>query len=122
MKPVEAIKISPRLQIQNTGEDGFNGYIHHPLLKRPMVFQTSCGGGWEHVSVSFTNRCPTWDEMCMVKDIFWDGDETVIQYHPSKENHVNYHPHCLHLWKPIGIDFPVQPSIFVGPNKGGDKP
>lgn len=29
--------------------------------------------GWEHVSVSIENkRCPSWPEMCVVKDLFWD--------------------------------------------------
>ena len=30
--------------------------------------------GWEHVSVSLPDRCPTWEEMCRVKDLFWDAD------------------------------------------------
>ena len=27
--------------------------------------------GWEHVSVSLADRCPTWREMAWVKDLFW---------------------------------------------------
>lgn len=27
--------------------------------------------GWDHVSVSLPNRCPTWEEMCKVKDLFF---------------------------------------------------
>jgi hypothetical protein len=30
----------------------------------------SDGEGWEHVSVSLANRCPTWDEMCFIKGVF----------------------------------------------------
>src|SRR5262245_54586743 len=26
---------------------------------------------WDHVSVSLSHRCPTWDEMCWVKDLFF---------------------------------------------------
>ena len=29
----------------------------------------SIGHGWEHVSVSLDHRCPSWAEMCLVKDI-----------------------------------------------------
>ena len=60
----------------------------------------SDGAGWDHVSVSCKRRCPTWDEMCWVKRLWFDDRETVIQYHPSSENYVNHHPFCLHLWRP----------------------
>lgn len=40
---------------------------------------------WEHVSVSpyRKKRIPTWEEMCFIKDIFWDPEETVIQCQPD---------------------------------------
>ncbi len=70
-------------------------------------------GGWEHVSVSTATRCPTWDEMCRIKDLFWTEDEAVLQFHPPKSEYVNNHQFCLHLWKP---PYPVvlPPSILVG--------
>lgn len=70
---------------------------------------------WEHVSVSTEIRCPTWEEMAWVKDIFWSEDEAVVQFHPPKSAHVNYHPFCLHLWRPIGVDIALPPTIAVGP-------
>lgn len=39
---------------------------------------------WEHVSVSLAHRCPSWEEMCFVKSLFWKEEETVIQFHPKK--------------------------------------
>lgn len=42
--------------------------------------------GWEHVSVSVRHRTPNWTEMCWVKDLFWEDDETVIQFHPRKSD------------------------------------
>ena len=77
----------------------------------------SDGEGWEHVSVSTDRRCPNWDEMCFVKDLFWCDDECVVQFHPPKAEYVNYHPNCLHLWKPVGLDVQMPPSILVGPKK-----
>ena len=65
---------------------------------------------WEHVSVSYPNRCPTWEEMCFVKDIFWGEDETVVQFHPPKKNYVNVAKYCLHLWKPTHIEIPLPPK------------
>jgi hypothetical protein len=70
---------------------------------------------WEHVSVSTEVRCPTWDEMCIVKESFWDDEEVVMQLHPAKRDYVNHHPHCLHLWKPLGQDIPQPDAILVGP-------
>ena len=75
------------------------------------------GGDWEHISVSVKNRYPNWEEMCLAKDLFWDEDETVIQYHPAKENYVDQHPYCLHLWKPKKEKIPLPPSIYVGIKK-----
>lgn len=74
----------------------------------------SSGFGWEHVSVSRRDRCPTWDEMCLVKALFWDDDDCVIQHHPPCSEYVNNHPYCLHLWRPIDVSLPMPPSILVG--------
>lgn len=65
---------------------------------------------FDHVSVSTKNRCPTWEEMHYVKMLFWDNEETVIQYHPPKSKYVNAHPYCLHLWKPVGFELPIPPQ------------
>lgn len=69
--------------------------------------------GWEHVSVSLPRRCPTWDEMCLIKDIFWDEEECVVQFHPPRSQYVDTHPYCLHLWKKIGETYETPPKEFV---------
>jgi hypothetical protein len=71
--------------------------------------------GWEHVSVSLPNRTPNWAEMCFVKSLFWDEEELVMQFHPPKSEYVNYHPNCLHLWRPVGPQPAVPPALLVGP-------
>lgn len=68
---------------------------------------------WEHVSVSLHNRCPTWDEMNFVKELFWRDDETVIQFHPKKSRYKNLMPYCLHLWKKIGTEYELPDDIYV---------
>ena len=74
--------------------------------------------GWEHVSVHVIEKgskeTPTWDEMCFIKNLFWDDEDTVIQYHPAKSEYVNVHENVLHLWRPIGVDFPKPPKFMVG--------
>lgn len=66
--------------------------------------QASDGGGWDHVSVSLSTRTPTWEEMCYIKSLFFTDDEVVMQLHPAKENYVNNHQFCLHLWRPQPVD------------------
>lgn len=95
--------------------DERNGFFNVKLRHgQSVTVIASDGAGWEHVSVSRKDRCPTWDEMCQVKDLFWDEGDCVIQYHPPKSEYVNNHPYCLHLWRPIGQDIPVPDSLLVG--------
>lgn len=63
--------------------------------------------GWEHVSVSpYGGKMPTWDEMCEIKDIFWEDEEEVIQIHPKKSEYVNIVDNCLHLWRKSDMELP----------------
>lgn len=73
------------------------------------------GGGWDHVSVSFDppTTTPTWEDMCWVKNLFFEDEETVVQFHPAKSDYVNIHPHCLHLWRPINQPIALPPKAFV---------
>ena len=82
----------------------------------------SSGYGWEHVSVHMIKegiqKIPTWNEMCLIKDIFWDEEDCVVQYHPKKSEYVNNHPHTLHLWRPTDVELPRPLPIMIGiPNK-----
>ena len=95
--------------------DATNGIFVVKLKNSQIVqVQASDGMGWEHISVSRQDRCPTWNEMCQVKDLFWDEDDCVVQYHPPKSDYVNLHPYCLHLWRPIGVEMPRPPKWMVG--------
>lgn len=72
---------------------------------------------WEHVSVSCLNRTPKWSEMQWVKEQFWEDTEAVMQLHPCKDDYVNHHPYCLHMWRHRVIPTPAPPSVLVGPKK-----
>ncbi len=93
---------------------GFNGCFYVPRQGQILRCIVSDGSGWEHVSVSTSTRCPTWEEMCYIKDLFWKEDERVVQYHPPKEEYVNNHKFCLHLWRSTEQEFPFPPKVFVG--------
>jgi hypothetical protein len=74
---------------------------------------------WEHVSVSaydlrWRPRMPTWDEMCWVKEQFWDEEEWVLQFHPARSVYVNNASNVLHLWKLDGFDMPTPDPMLVG--------
>ena len=102
--------------LSSDASDGNNGafLIRSVKLKQPLRVIASDGESWEHVSVSLADRTPTWEEMCLVKRLFWDPEDCVIQFHPPESNYVNLHPYCLHLWRPIGVTLPVPPFILVG--------
>jgi len=68
---------------------------------------------WEHVSVSTSHRCLTWEEMCKIKDMFFLEDEAVMQIHPAKKNYVNLHNYTLHLWRPKTQEIPLPPPVLV---------
>lgn len=93
---------------------GNNGAFWVKTKKSVFTVIASDQLGWEHVSVSLPSRCPTWEEMCFIKSLFWSDDDCVVQYHPSKDQYVNNHSYCLHLWRPIENQFPVPPSFMVG--------
>ncbi len=107
--------------LKTSSKHGNNGYflIKKGLEETVIVVIASDGMGWEHVSVTIGSelrkRCPTWEEMCFIKDLFWDEEDTVMQLHPPKSQQVNYHNYCLHLWLPIGQAIPAPPSEMVGP-------
>ena len=95
--------------------DDHNGCFVIPLKHSQQVMVIASNGmGWEHVSVSRRDRCPTWSEMCQIKDMFWDATDCVVQYHPPHSEYVNNHPNCLHLWRQVGVEFAMPPSFMVG--------
>jgi hypothetical protein len=79
-----------------------------------FLFVFSSGEGWDHLSVSIENRCPTWNEMCMMKDIFWPPHEACLQYHPAQKDYINNHPYTLHIWRPSDGVFPSPPTVLIG--------
>jgi hypothetical protein len=115
------LKNHPKLGSDSScGNNGFFIIPHYRIGGYELRCQVSDGMGWEHVSVTVAktgqdaSRCPTWEEMCHLKEVFWGGGECVVQYHPQSSEYVNNHPYCLHLWRPIGQDLPQPESIMVG--------
>lgn len=79
-------------------------------------------GGWEHVSCHVRiaqgtrppiMRVPSYDELCWLKDLFWESHECAMQFHVPKTDHINRHQHCLHLWRRAGANCELPPTIMV---------
>jgi hypothetical protein len=107
------VRTGPMPSDESNGNNG-QFIVKSLKLKIPLACQSSDEFGWEHVSISTKIRCPTWEEMCFIKDLFWDDEDQVIQYHPPKSAYINCHPYCLHLWRPIGRELIRPPSILIG--------
>lgn len=103
-----------------TSEDGFNGMFRFIVNGHLVRCIASDGAGWKHVSVSLEgeSKPPTWAVMCRIKDLFWNDEDWVVQFHPAKSEYVNHHPGCLHLWEYTGggpFKMPTPNSLLVGP-------
>ncbi len=115
MKALEEIRKTPNLFIKaETENDGMGGRYFDKQSGKYLNFIFSYQMGWEHLSVSTPSKCPTWEQMCRMKDIFWNKDECCVEYHPKEEDYVNNHPYCLHIWKPTDVEIPTPPTILVG--------
>ena len=114
MRKLYELMNTPNLLVCRTAQDGGCGEIHFHKWTGSVIW--SYGGGWEHVSVSPFKKhiTPSWDDMCKIKDMFFEEEETVVQYHPAKSEYVNNMPNCLHLWRPLVDVMPTPPSIMVG--------
>ena len=78
----------------------FGGDFYYEPDDVRLNFAFSVQMGWEHLSVSTPTKTPTWDQMCAMKDAIFEDEEEAVEYHPKKSEYVNFHPHCLHIWRP----------------------
>lgn len=81
-----------------------------------LMILAAAGENWDHISVSRRNRCPNWVEMSQVKKLFFYPSEMAVQFHVPEDQHINYHPFTLHLWRPWGKQIDLPPAEFVGPD------
>lgn len=116
-------------RLGSTSRAGNNGafVVKSPVNKRWLFVIASDGMAWEHVSIHAENEgdnpktfTPYWEEMQFIKDLFWDGEDVVVQYHPRKSQYVNCHPNTLHLWRAVAwtTNTPAllePPAWMVGP-------
>jgi hypothetical protein len=120
------MKIDPRIEparirtgyyASKTGDPCGFFEISGPCGQRLTVLASNASDpiakSWEHVSVS-GRRIPNWKEMCFIKDLFWDQEECVVQFHPKRSEYVNNQANVLHMWRWLGGEFPRPPDLLVG--------
>ena len=113
------MRISKEMEIyrkEYMGEFYDHGNGLFEVRNRGLRILCSDGLGWDHVSVSRNDRCPTWEEMQWVRTKFFTDHETVMQIHPPLKDHINCHPFCLHLWRPQKKEIPRPENILIGPS------
>lgn len=110
------LRIFDNLAVPGQPRDPFGGafIMASPTDGRPLRIIATNGAGWDHVSVSRVERCPDWYELEHVKRTFFWPNETAMQLHVPEADHVNNHPHCLHLWRPHFTEIPRPPAVMVG--------
>lgn len=96
--------------------DGGNGVFRFMSCVdgQPLAVIASNGDGWDHVSVSRNDRVPSYEEMEQIATLFFEADESAVQFHVPKTDHVNVHRYCLHWWRPTRDRLPRPPGYMVG--------
>lgn len=67
------------------------------------VFVAREDGRW-HLSIAHPERLPTWDEVKEARYKHLPDKMMVAMFFPPKEDYVNYHPFCFHLWEVQGSE------------------
>ena len=115
LRELDSYRVSSMRSHGWNGDDTCGAFcLPSPIDGQPLNIIASSSDGWDHVSVSRSNRCPNWPEMDFIRRRFFHDEETVMQLHPPVSEHINVHPYCLHLWRPQHGVIPRPPSLMVG--------
>jgi hypothetical protein len=69
-----------------------------------MTREDHNGTSWLHISISRRDRYPTWEEIRFAKDLFIGRDMDSVMILPRKEDYINLHPNCFHLYHRLDGD------------------
>jgi len=67
--------------------------------EKELLIIVSIDAGFWHLSISHPIRYPTFDEIRDVRYKYLPNEITVAMLFPPKEEYVNLHPNCFHLWQ-----------------------
>jgi len=77
------------------------GWRHTPtdLVVSAGVEDVERWGPLLHISMSYSDHDPSWEEIKALRAIFFPMDCDVAMMLPRQADYVNLHPHCFHLWQ-----------------------
>ncbi len=67
-------------------------------MGRCRIIVSIDGGKW-HLSISTASASPSYKEIKEARYKFMPNDIYVAQIFPPKEEFINLHPYCHHLWE-----------------------
>ncbi len=76
------------------------------------------GMWWRHLSLSRQDRVPSYDDLTKVKSAFAGDHRAAVMVLPKKEEHINIHPNCLHLWWPVNEEHYPLPDFRLIDSEG----
>lgn len=109
---LEKCRFDLPIYIQQESGSIEGSFMIHYGNKRLTVI-SGCGEGWDHVSVSLQHRCPTWKEMCFIKNLFFKKNEMVLQFHPPEKDYINIGKTALHMWRPWNQNVELPPRWML---------
>lgn len=77
------------------------GWRNEPtgLIVSAGIEDTERWGPLLHISMSYPDHDPKWEEIKALRDAFFPKDVDVAMILPTEQFYVNVHRHCFHLWQ-----------------------
>lgn len=92
--------------------DGQEAYVKGKLRALVSLNRERDGRRWMHLSISRSDRLPSWEELRDAKNELLGRHVKAIQVLPPEDEYVNIHPNVLHLW--VCLDGDVLPDFRHG--------
>ena len=83
-----------------------DAYIHATTGLRVIISEEFLADKkyWQHMSVSYPDRLPSWEDLVLAKEQFLGEEVEAYQVLPKRSEYVNNHPYTLHLWRCLDGD------------------
>lgn len=102
-------------KIAEEREDGVTWWRGKLLIIASAAIEDD-GEVWVHVSASYKDRLPSWDDLRAIKAILIGESRYAYQVLPPSDHSVNIHKYCLHMFAPVDPDADLMPDF----TRGGD--
>lgn len=125
MKDLTELPLESKIGDSQTADGSYQ--FRHPWIKDYWLFcMVSTKDGWELVRITLkkmadkkTNRVVgvdrslTREECCIVKDLFWNPEECVVDFIGPMTHYVGNIVHSTFLWRPVDNPLPVPNLVFA---------